>query len=45
MKRTSLLGEYLGTPFFIDVKGGENVERARIFPSMKKGETIGQGFH
>jgi len=29
------------SPFAIDVKGGENVERARILPSMTKGEIVG----
>lgn len=32
-------------PFSIEVKGGENVERERIFPSMKKGEFVGQSCH
>ena len=44
-KISSLTGEYSGTPFAIDVKGGENVERARIFPSMTKGEIVNLGFH
>ena len=45
MKKSSLIGGVLGHPVAIDVKGGENVGRARILPSMKKGETVGQGCH
>jgi len=37
-------GITLGTPFSIDVKGWENVERERILPSMKKGEIVNLGF-
>ena len=45
MKRISVIGGVLGHPVAIDVKGGENVGRARILPSMTKGETVGQGCH
>ena len=37
LKISSLIGEVLGpTPFSIDVKGGENVGRATILPSMAR---------
>lgn len=35
----------MGTLFVIDVKGGNNVGREIILPSMKKGEIINQVFH
>jgi len=31
--------------FAIGVKGGDNVERERIFPSMTKREIVSQGFN
>ena len=45
MKRSSLIGGVLGHPVAIDVKGGENVGREIIFPSMTKGEIVSQGCH
>jgi len=53
MKRIRMIGGHLmekdidkkSNPFSVEVKGGENVERERIFPSMKKGEIVGQSCH
>ena len=40
MKRIILIGGLLGHHVSIDVKRGENDGRARIFPSMTKGEIV-----
>ena len=36
-----LIGGLLGHPVAIDVKGGENVGRSIILPSITKGEIVG----